>query len=246
MRHSKRKSSCENTFTAPFNLRLCQQRLLNKAKRASKSLFYPILQVEVFRLNDETLDFYVKRGIAIVQGRLDKLDDKSTLVNLSTSINWIRQLPKIVFTMALLVGFGAVHLLNLWFINTLPFDTSSSGATLQTGSLVCSDQCYLPAAALEPFYDAARTHVFIASALALVLVLALIAYRARRERNRLAQEVETALTDQITDIPDLSIINVDGEIVYGLGSVYRDRTPSSCDDVDLLNLPTDKDHDRKA
>jgi hypothetical protein len=184
--------------------------------------------------------------VTFVRGRLDKLDDKSTLVNFTTSIGWIRLLPKVIFTLVILVACGAVHLLNLWFLNTLPFSFNSDSATLGTSSLVCSDQCYIPPAALEPFMDAARTHVYIASAVALVLVLLLIAYRARRERNRLAWEIETALTDQITDIPDLSVLDHDGEIVYGSESVYTSSKVSSGDIGEAITRRADKDHDRKA
>jgi len=182
-------------FVAPYSLKKCQRRLRSKDDRKQRRWFDPPdTEVYVSRLNPETLEFYVVRGAIGVSGRLDMLDDDSTLVNFKSTVNWLSHFLHTAYVPVLLLGvLVIVYLLSFVFV------------------LVSADLAVMFSDLMKFALNNLGLYLFGGS-------LPFIFYKHWIGRGELAREVYAILTDPMPDLPDLSDLDdaedaADGELV---------------------------------
>lgn len=209
----KARSSTTLDFVAPFSLKMCENRLESKHERRRPDA--PLLdslaskmEVYIDHTGRETRTFNVSRGSAVVKGRLDRLSDESTWVSATAHIDWISHgLRLLIVPVFLLIGaliaFIAAGITGLVSPELSNFMGTALGFCVNHPLLVCG------------------------------ITLLYWVWRAYVNRNDLAHEVERALTDQITDVPDLGVL--DDAVMVG-------------DDGELVPAPPikEKRHERKT
>jgi hypothetical protein len=193
-------------FTSPFNLRTCQQRLQRKLlgeRRVWKS------SLILSKVNEEAHEVHITRGLAIIDGRLDMLTEKSTLVSLTAHINWPLLLG--IFTVVEVI-FSPLLALLLGYIYSNSLGRESVNIYALGGSAFAGG-------------------IFLAFMLSMVF-LSLLNRWGRRSGSETLRMIESALIDQITDVPDLSALEMDGQIIF---KQFERESPKESDELARLH-----------
>jgi hypothetical protein len=189
MQKSKAYTDNELVFTAPFPLKLCENRLESKRKQGNSLWFGSATEVYVTRDSRETITFVVGKGGALVKGRLDMLTSDSTLVSMKAVTDWMSYLSMVLWysPLALVLLFPVLY--GLSFVLVGFFNHPTIIVTLE---------------------------LLLGIGLALVACIAVyIGWWTRSTLKVLARSVERGLTDPAPDIPEFeaAAVGADGELV---------------------------------